>query len=84
MTSFITIIIIIIIIIIIAVVIIILIVIIFLDWNLTSSKSFSHEVILQKLRPCELAHRLMLQRLDKKLKSAYETWLKNNKKNDIK
>ena len=44
----------------------------------------SREVILQNPRPCELAHRLMLQRLDKKLKSAYETWLKNNKKNDIK
>lgn len=44
----------------------------------------SREVILQKPRPCELAHRLMLQRLDKKLKSAYETWLKNNKKNDFK
>ena len=44
----------------------------------------SREVILQNPRPCELAHRLMLQRLDKKLKSAYETWLKNNKKNDFK
>ena len=44
----------------------------------------SREVILQNPRPCELAHRLMLQILDKKLKSAYETWLKNNKKNDFK
>ena len=44
----------------------------------------SREVILQKPSPCELAHRLMLQRLDKNLKSAYETWLKNNKKNDFK
>ena len=56
-----------------------------IDFKIGNSNFYSLSHFANKVSKYELAYnRLVLQRLDKKLKSTYKTWLINKKKNDVK